>query len=414
MENKKKKIFYFLILGAIILKIILIFLPGYQYDLITHQKWSNDILKYGVFSIYQKADPGSFPINPNLPPLWIYILAITSFIYRLIFHSPIVSQWFLKIPAVLADIFTAYFIFYFLRKKIPVVTSFLISFIYLLHPFILYNSSIWGQWDSLFVLPLILCFIFLEKNKPLPSLIFLTLAFLTKLQAVIFFPLILFYIWKKYKIKKLISALFASSLTIILTCLPFLIKGTSFSVLFEKTWQASSKMYPYLSMNAFNLWWLPQAMQSRLVNDSELFIGPLNYKLIGLGLFALSYLFILLWLNKREKKINSLILASVFISFCFYSLPTEIHERYIFPLFALFCLILPFEKELRKIFAVISLTTLLNLVYVLPLTFLSLKWQTELKIILGQSSTLIVFIHLSVFFYFLFYLLNYTPNKKFA
>lgn len=405
-----KKIYFFIILGTIIFRLTLIFLPGHQYDLTFHQRWSESILKNGLFFIYQTA-------SPNLPPLWIYLLGLISFFYQLFFHS-VISQWALKIPAVFADLLTAYLIFYFLKRKVSLNKAFLIGMIYFLHPFVFYNSSIWGQWDSIFVLPLLLAIIFLEKNKPVFSVVFLTMAFLIKLQAVIFFPLFFFYIFKKYKIKKTILLLLISLFTLFLICLPFLIYGTSFSLLFKKTWVASSKMMPGLSLNAFNFWWFIQiliGLGKEVIENSYLFIDSINYKMVGLILFALSYLFIIFWFNKkRRENFNNFILANSFIAFSFYFLPTQMHERYIFPFFALFCLILPYMSKLKKIFIILSLNAFLNLVYVLPFTFLNENWQNTIKIILGSLSFLISLVNLSIFIYLLFYFLYEKNNYHFT
>jgi len=407
MENKK--IFWLILSIIIILRFALIFLPGHRYDLSTHQKWSRDILKYGVFSIYKMADPGSKPIYPNLPPIWIYILGGFTYLYYLLFNS-IISQPALKIPAVFADFLTAYLIFYFLKRKVSFKSAFLISIFYLLNPFVLYNSSVWGQWDSLYVLPLIASLIFLEKNKPLTSVFFLTLSFLTKLQGIIFLPLFLFFILKKFGFKKLIFSLFVILITIIFIILPLLLNHISPLLILKRTWLVSYHLVPFLSMNAFNFWWIIQILigfKSNylfFVNDSLPFLNGINYKMIGLILFALSYLLVLLWLNKRFKDFNDFIFSNALISFFFFFLPTEMHERYLFPFFALTSLILIFKKNLKKFYLFLSLTGFLNLVYVLPFTFLSRKIQLLIVSITFGLSLAICLYHLLIFLYLIFHL----------
>ncbi|MCX7779214.1 MAG: glycosyltransferase family 39 protein [Patescibacteria group bacterium] len=405
MENKK--IFWLLIVLVILFRFVLIFLPGISWDLRVHQKWSENVLKYGPFSLYQN------PQSPNLPPLWVYWLGFFTLFFYLIFRSSL-TAWTLKIPAVLADFWTAYLIFYFLKRKVGQEKAFWFGFIYFLHPFILYNSSIWGQWDSLFVLFLIIALIFLDKKQPLLSLIFLTISFLTKLQAVIFFPLFLFFIWQNYGLKILsFSLLVAVSLFFVLVS-PLLINGLSLISLFEKTWLASARMSPALSMNAFNLWWIPQVMIGlgrNFIKDDTVFVGPFSYGCIGFILFGLSYFLVLLWLRKNKGEFNCFLFGNLFIAFIFYFLPTAMHERYIFPFFTIFCLILPFRKELKRIFLIVSLTAFLNLIYSLPLTFLNLDWQNKIRNLAGEFSILISLIHLAVFFYFLIYFL-YEKNSS--
>jgi hypothetical protein len=51
---------------------------------------------------------------------------------------------------------------------------------------------------------------------------------------------------------------------------------------------------------------------------------------------------------------------------CSSDLPTRIHERYLFPVFSVLAMILPFARETRVLYGVLTFTYLANLAYVLP------------------------------------------------
>jgi Gpi18-like mannosyltransferase len=78
--------------------------------------------------------------------------------------------------------------------------------------------------------------------------------------------------------------------------------------------------------------------------------------------------FSLYYLHKRSHYTQEVpVLFSAFVLlFAFFMLPTRIHERYLFPVFVVLALMLPFLKETRPIYGVLTFTYFANLAYVLP------------------------------------------------
>ncbi len=392
-----KKIYFFLFLVIVLIKFLFLPFFGDFYDLFLHSQWANFLIKNPINEIYSKT-------NCNLPPFWVYILWLFSKIHFLITNKIVfVYSEVLKIPAILFDIFTGLLIFYFLiKEKIEEKKVFLASLFFLLNPFVFYLSSFWGQLDSIYVFFILLSFIFLYYKKTIFASIFLALSFLTKLQGIIFFPLFFFILFKNYPFKKTIFSLLTILLVIFIILLPFLIKGYSPVFIFQKTWIASWRFANFLSLNAFNLWWIPQIIFSFLeppyIYDYLPLFGSINFKMISLILFSLFYLLIILNIRK-----NIFFLASL-VSFLFFMIPTAMHERYIFPFFAFFSIFWPIKRGYLKYYFYLSLTSFLNLLAVLPPTFLFEETQKIFSLFIGQLSIPLTLINIFIFFYFFFIL----------
>ena len=68
----------------------------------------------------------------------------------------------------------------------------------------------------------------------------------------------------------------------------------------------------------------------------------------------------------KKHDTNNIILASAGMAFAFFMLPTQIHERYLFPFFALFVLIALNNKKYLWMYIILTITYLLNLMMILP------------------------------------------------
>lgn len=94
----------------------------------------------------------------------------------------------------------------------------------------------------------------------------------------------------------------------------------------------------------------------------------LDFFKIGWIMFGIVTAFSLYYLHKRSRyTLETPVLFSAFVLlFAFFMLPTRIHERYLFPVFAVLAMILPFLKQAKWIYGVLTFTYLANLAYVLP------------------------------------------------
>ncbi len=403
MENKKiKTIYFFLFSAAVLVKFFFLPLPGHVGDLNIHKNWGNFLINSSPTEIYNQTEC-------NLPPFWVYVLWFSSKIHFFITGALLsVNSVALKLPAVLADIFIGLIIFWFLIKRgVKGKISFLASLFFILNPFVLYNSSVWGQLDSVYTLFALLAFIFLEHKKIYWGSFFLALSFLTKLQGAIFIPLFFFFLLKNHHWQKTVFSFFVFIFTIIFILLPFLLSGIGPLLIFQRTWLQSWHQDTYLSMNAFNLWWIPQVAIVFNTHTPELsssfagiinfsFWGPLSFKDVGFILFSLFYFLIFLTTQK-----NIFLLAGL-VSFLFFMTPTAMHERYIFPFFAFFSILWALKIKYLVPYIILSLTSFLNLLFALPA-------DKAPGVHLFNFSFLLSLVNIVVFLY-LFYLLLKEKN----
>ena len=98
----------------------------------------------------------------------------------------------LKLPSIIADIATSYFIYKLAKKYLSAEVSLLLSVFYIFNPAIFIDSTFWGQVDHFFAFPIVLAvFLLSEKKIGFSSAVF-TAAVLMKPQGIIFLPILFF------------------------------------------------------------------------------------------------------------------------------------------------------------------------------------------------------------------------------
>ena len=141
---------------------------------------------------------------------------------------------------------------------------------------------------------------------------------------------------------------------IIIISLPFFLKDPVLGIfhLFQK----SSNIYPYTGMFTYNIW----SFIGWWVNDSTQFLG-VTFQQIGIILFIISLLLITVpLLNKAYFKYNFSIYFAMSLSIMsFFMFLTRMHERYLFPFFAVFVI----TAFLKKSPALITIYLLLSLIH---------------------------------------------------
>jgi hypothetical protein len=163
--------------------------------------------------------------------------------------------------------------------------------------------------------------------------------------------------------------------------LPFLLIRRLDSVISLVT--STVDYFPNISMNAFNFWWITANGKGAVFSDKHFLMSNLTYKTAGLLLFVIAFAISVLYLIKKiflTKGINASVnntnhkqseqyitkdngglyrllspisFVFAFIPLAFFMLNTQMHERYIFPVFA-FALIWTFSMSARHKLYVIS------------------------------------------------------------
>lgn len=90
----------------------------------------------------------------------------------------------------------------------------------------IFNSSFWAQCDSIYTSFIILAILFLHKDKPIASFVFIGIAFAFKLQTVFIIPVLLYY-WISTKKISILHFFIIPAVDVIM-CLPAIIMGRPF------------------------------------------------------------------------------------------------------------------------------------------------------------------------------------------
>lgn len=116
----------------------------------------------------------------------------------------------------------------------------------------------------------------------------------------------------------------------------------------------ASSPWPYTSLYAFNPWGLIFGF----LNPDAPYVG-LGAALLVTGLVAS---LLPLW---RQRDLPTLLAVGTFVAFAFYFLPTRVHERYLFPAFAILAPLAAMHTRLLVPYLVLSAGFTLSLVYML-------------------------------------------------
>lgn len=370
----RRKVFVLLFLGFLI-RLILVPQPGFEADVAFWKSWSLAASEKGIVWLTRNT-------NYNYPAGFSLILWLMGRVYRLFADPNDFSQYWqannylflllCKLPSIFADLAIGWGLYYLLTHSkilaLPKKSSrlaLLISGLYLFHPVVLFDGAWWGQVDSLGVAFLLFSLIGLGKRKTLWASVLITTGFLIKLQVIVVLPLFFLYVWQAFSWKEMVKSLAASLVTFLVITIPFSLGrdlGRTFYLIIQ-----NADWFPLLSLRAYNLWWLVSNGVGMVLSDKVLTFGITSAKTAGLIFFGASYL-LAMALIFQKPDLKNLLASFVLAGFAFFILPTQSHERYIFPALVLSLLLIPvfWEKKnerrlMLSFFILLSTTTLLNL-----------------------------------------------------
>jgi Gpi18-like mannosyltransferase len=274
-------------------------------DVVILEDWYRHFYRNGKASLAN----GNFS---NYTPLYLYLLWITR----------LFSDWFSPIEAIKIiptafDVLSAFTIFQMTRIKFDDDKPYLFSAIFFVLPTIMFNSTGWGQIESLYTSFLLLCTYFLLKEKPMYALMMFGLAFSVKSQSIFFLPF-LGILFLKGKIRWF-HFLFVPIIYILLA-IPAAWIGRSWSSIFS-IYIGQIGQFRSLSMSAPNLY--------VFVPDSFYEIGVW----IGMGVFLVA-MAAWGWINWRAKVTYGhrqiMLMALAALTLVPFVLP-KMHDRYFYP-----------------------------------------------------------------------------------
>lgn len=391
------------IISAIILvRFVFFALPSFNIDMTGWQAWAAKLAEVGPGNFYSEN------YFSDYFPGYLYILWILGEIYNLIFPSlpfnTFIFEVFIKLTTTFFDLATAFYIFKIVSKYRKSL-AYLSAILYLGNPAIIFNSSVWGQVDGIFTFFIIFALYHLvERKKVIKSNFLYALAILIKPQSLALLPIIV-----KKNLEENPSFVIIKKLAII----PVILIAFSFPFFIYEPISGmlnlaikASNVYPYNSLFAFNFWSLFGFWRA----DSNLFLG-LTYQLWGFILYSSSLIIVIAPLFRKSVKDNFYFyIASALSVFVFYLFLTRMHERYIFPFFALLLIaaLIKKSKILLGIYIITSLIHLLNLWYVYYFYNFVFKGVGETNVIYNfinnnykilSISLILIFVYLLVIYY---------------
>src|SRR3990167_7106864 len=344
--------------------------------------WANFLSHNSVVKLYETLPSDYLPY----PPTYYYVLKPIGFILNFFKNSDWISQLIVKLPVFASEVISTVIIYKFTRKLISKKGATISSAFFFLHPAIIYNTSIWGQIDSIIFMLSLAFVVFATLRKELLALIIYLVSVTIKLQALAILPLVAVWSLTSIKILRLrnysiILILFGSLIFLPL----FITKGILWS---SKYLYSLPHQYPYTSIYAYNLW----ASSGFLTPDKVKLLGIIPYRLLGLAAYwTFAALIILPFLKNKNRKPTVILFAAFLLFFDFAFFSTRVHSRYLIyslPFASVFVFLFPLE------ITTLSFLIILNLM--LPMPYEGLR---NVVLFLNQKTTVVT---LSLFGLFLF------------
>lgn len=390
---------------------------AYHGDLNNNLSWGQIGFNEGFINYYERE---SWPFSaPNQPPLTIFMFTTLFGIWKRVldlswilnnnisfFPSSFIWYWELngqtilaKLPSIFADLAIGYLIIHFFKKDKKQKLGILLSTIWLFNPITWYNSSIWGQTDSIVNLFGLISFYYLLKKNIVKSAFFLTVSLLFKGSLAIFVPIfITFAIFQKIKLESYIKSVILCSLFIVMVSIffhPYIDLPVWFINLYKN--RIFTGEIGFLTANAFNFWWLVDPGRTK---DSILYFG-IPARAWG---YAIVFTIFFVSFYKLRKKVTKISLLYVFsiVGLATFSFLTKIHERYMYPLFPFLTLLIGYVPKLALVYGILSLTYLLNMYHMFwqpSLPFLESTFQNAEFARLLSMTNLLVLLSLISFYW---------------
>ncbi|WP_135548926.1 glycosyltransferase family 39 protein [Paenibacillus cymbidii] len=382
-----------MLFGALLLRIIMASQsPGHQIDMPTFSAWAVQAAKNGLGGFYQE---GMFA---DYPPGYVYVLYVLGKLSAgmSLAQGSAGMVLLMKLPAMLADIASAFLVYRIAAKRLAPGAAFGLSALYAFCPALLVNSALWGQIDSFFTL-LLLAVILLILNKRIEwAAVLFALTVLIKPQGFIFTPVLLYALYATRSWRRITLAALYGAATFVVLVLPFAVHKKLFWIV--DLYKTTLSSYPYASLNAFNLF----ALTGGNGIDQKIKLLFLPYSVWGtifiVAAVALSAL--LYFGGKRQDAegeagryfiVAASLIATVFV------LGSKMHERYLFPLLLLllFSYIFTRDRRMLKLFAGFGIVHFINVGYVYAYATYKVYWLDKMNGILMVTSlaTVVLYIY---------------------
>lgn len=360
---------WLVLLFALMVRLPLLTHPGCQCDVRPFAVWGWLTSEGGVAAAYER--------GADYPPVYLYALGALATVGRALdLPAPTLREdpapgviALFKLPALVSDLLLGLAVYWAARpwtSRAAIAVGFVT-----LNPALIYASVLWGQIDPLPALGMVVSLAAaLGSRFGVSGAAWMTAA-LIKAQSLVVLPTLALAFLGKGK-TALTHAALAAAAAAVLIIAPALLGGGQEGV--ARAYLHATERFPTITMNAYNGWYLwtlgkgnwtgnPSAETS----DSQLLLGPLSYRDVGFAFLAIWALLVLILQRRRTEPWAPWVGAAA-IAVGFFCLPTQIHERYLYPALVFLGVVAWADPRLRQLLGLLSVTFLLNLALVWPAT----------------------------------------------
>jgi Gpi18-like mannosyltransferase len=373
------------ILGiGLLVRLVLAPSTGFHNDVSAFEAWTLTLHQNPPWDFYAKTTFADYP------PGYFLVLWVLGGIYGLLANLHVLSvsdpayfglRLLVKVPSIAMDLVDAVLIFAIVRRYASELVALGATALFALNPTTIYVSAYWGQIDSVAWGLVLLALWLVLRSNDIPSRtvavlvwawIAMGFSILIKPQGALVAIVLIAYAFATtdpvLRARRLratgigIAAALVLALAVTELFHPTANPFAALIWLFER-YLYGSAVYPYNSINAFNLYAIKQPFwQNDLVPLT--FFGAAFGSMVVWGIalvLAATALVTARYIQQRDDR--AFLEAAMLVAFAFFCLATRMHERYIYGAFLLSIPLVAFGRRYWWVAIGLSITTLLNLVY---------------------------------------------------
>jgi Gpi18-like mannosyltransferase len=396
-----------LLLVGLLLRLFLayVLLPGsgFESDIGTFTAWARQLADSGPGPFYATAGFADYP------PGYLYVLWLIGGLGNILAplannDATAVTTALIKLPAIVCDLGIGYVLYRMVRAwRAPRADANRLALIaaaaYVFNPVTWYDSAIWGQTDAVGTLVVLLAvWALIRGNAEGASLLAIVAAVIKPQFGVLVLPIVGVVLLRRHLVQpdeqprnqvllparlrgwfeyergpwRLVSSAVVALLVLIVIIVPFNLDPISLLRLMAGT----AGGYPWLSVNAYNPWALlgsdgiqPLAFgmgSTQWSPDAVPLFGPIPAVAIGTLLLAAGFALGLARIAWRDDR-RSILIVTILLALAFFMLPTRVHERYMFPIFAFLPLLAVVNRRWAIAALVLSVAAFINMHGILTL-----------------------------------------------
>lgn len=273
----------------------------------------------------------------------------------------------LKLPAVSADAVLAGLLCIWIGRRAGRNAGIAAGVLYALAPPVVFTSAVWGQVDSVFVLPMLASLECARRGRVAWMAFWASIAVLIKAQALMVAP-----IWIMFALRHAAWDARRWALLAVAAALPAAVVLLPFRGAWDGAWEAyarAASFYPYTHLNGFSGWFLLhpmlspalETMEHSYVRDAGRLLMGMTARDMGLSAVLVTWAIVAWVLHARQLSAESVSWAARILPIAFFFFSTQMHERYLLPAVGLWLWAFRNDGQWRGLFTIVVIVATLNL-----------------------------------------------------